>query len=215
VIAVARGGRQVATVAAVVALLAACGPGPAPTRSPGSSQSPAGPPETPVPSMSAATSPIAGSSASGGAVAVDEGLLDLLPDEIAGHALEAAPDAAAESASDPALADHAVALAVAIAADPALSNFVVASVVKLRPGAFDDAFFRDWRDSFDEGVCDQAGGVAGNAEAQIGGRTVFIGTCAGGVHTYHVHLDGPDAIVSLNVVGDARQGEQVMEALPN
>ena len=83
-----------------------------------------------------------------------------------------------------------------LAVDQATGNLVVASVVKLKPGVFSDEFFRDWRDSFDEGVCGQAGGVTGNAQATMDGRTVYIGTCEGGVHTYHVHLEGPDVIVS-------------------
>lgn len=142
------------------------------------------------------------------------GLLGLLPAAVDGHPIEPSQDAAAESATDAALADHAQSIAVGVSVDPATDTFVVASVVKLKPGVFDDAFYRDWRDSFDEGVCGQAGGVIGNAEAEIDDRTVYIGTCAGGVHTYHVHLENPDAIVSLNVVGDATSGQELMENLP-
>ena len=129
--------------------------------------------------------------------------------------LEGSPEAAAESAGDATLAANAESLAVAIAADQPTGSFVVASVVQLRPGVFDEEFFRDWRDSYDEGVCAQAGGVAGNAQTEIDGRTVYIGTCAGGVHTYHVYLEGSDAIVSVNSVGEARLGEEVMENLPD
>jgi hypothetical protein len=142
------------------------------------------------------------------------GLLDLLPAAVDGHAIEESAEAAAESATDAALAAQAESIAVGVAADPATDTFVVASVVKLRPGVFDEEFYRDWRDSFDEGVCAQAGGVVGNAEATIDGRTVYIGTCAGGVHTYHVHLEDPDAIVSVNAVGDATLGQELMENLP-
>jgi hypothetical protein len=210
---VGRRGAAPSVIVFLVAIVAACSPAPTPTPTPEPSiaASPFFPDASP-----GATAPIdSPSPAASTLVAVDASLLDLLPDAIDGHPLEAAPEAAAESASDPTLARHAQSLAVAIAADPAADNFVVASVVKLKPGSFDDAFFRDWRDSFDEGVCGQAGGVSGNAEAQIDGRTVYIGTCAGGVHTYHVHLDGPDAIVSLNVVGDPIQGQHLMETLPD
>ncbi|MFL5770838.1 MAG: hypothetical protein ACJ765_12240 [Chloroflexota bacterium] len=198
------GRRQAAASVAVVvagAVFAGCtAPAPSPTPSPPpASVAPASPPAaTPVPSS---------------AVGVDPGLLDLLPEAVGGLPFEPAPDAAAKSVDDPDLAEHAEALAVAIAADPAGSNFVVASVVKLQQGAFDDDFFRDWRDSFDEGVCSQAGGVTGNAEATIEDRKVFIGTCGGGVHTYHVHLANPDRIVSLNVVGDPLLGDQLMASL--
>jgi hypothetical protein len=105
-------------------------------------------------------------------------------------------------------------MAVGLVVDPATESFAVASVVKLKPGVYDDEFHRDWRDSFDEGVCAEAGGVEGNAEAQIDGETVYIGTCTGGVHTYHVYLEESDALVSVNAVGEARLGEELMETLP-
>jgi len=213
VIAGSRAGRLAAALSVVAAIVVACGTSPSPSPSPATPSAAAFPDASP-----GATAPIDSASSAALAstlVAIDGSLLDLLPDAVDGHPFEAAPDAAAESAGDPDLAHHARSIAVAIAADPQASNFVVASVVKLLPGAFDDAFFRDFRDSFDAGVCDQAGGVGGNAEAQIDGRTVYIGTCNGGVHTYHVHLDGPDAIVSLNVVGDPLQGQHVIESLPD
>jgi hypothetical protein len=148
-------------------------------------------------------------------VAIDPALLDLLPATVGGNPLVASPDAATDPASDPSLAKSAQSIAVGLAVDQASGDLVVASVVKLKPGVFSDEFFRDWRDSFDQGVCGQAGGVAGNAQATMDGRTVFIGTCDGGVHTYHVHLEGPDVIVSLNSVGEGRLGEQLMESLPD
>jgi hypothetical protein len=169
----------------------------------------------------ASASPDAGASAalSGDApaplIAVDPALLALLPDKIGDIPLVASPDAAADPASDPSLAKSAQSLAVALAVDRASGDLVVASVVKLKPGVFSDEFFRDWRDSFNEGVCGQAGGVSGNAEATMGGRTVYIGTCEGGVHTYHVHLEDPDVIISLNSVGTGRLGEELMKSLPH
>jgi hypothetical protein len=138
-----------------------------------------------------------------------------LPDAVAGLPLVGSPEAAAESASSAELAQTADSIAVAIAADPAADRFVVASVVRLRAGVFDEEFFRDWRDSFDEGVCAQAGGVSGHAEAELGGRTVYIGSCAGGVHTYHTYLEDSDAIVSINAVGEGRLGEELMATLPD
>ena len=41
----------------------------------------------------------------------------------------------------------------------------------------------------------------------------YIGTCAGGVHTYHVHLPAQDVIVSLQGAGNGRFGERVVEGL--
>ena len=101
----------------------------------------------------------------------------------------------------------------AVVIDPASGDFAYGSVIVLRPGVFDDAYFRSWRDSFDEGACSQAGGVAGHAQATIGGRTTYLGTCAGGVTTYHVRLDDLDAIVSVSSLGDSRLGEQLVAGL--
>ena len=61
------------------------------------------------------------------------------------------------------------------------------------------------------GACAQAGGVAGNAETQLGGRTVYIGTCAGGLRTYHAWIDEPGrdrvrALVRGRALGRAAHG---------
>ena len=84
------------------------------------------------------------------------------------------------------------------------TDYVVVTVARLKPGQFGDLFYRGWRDTFDAAVCEQAGGVDGRAEADIGGRQTFVGTCAGGVHTYHVHLPDSDVIVSMQGAGDGR-----------
>jgi hypothetical protein len=192
----------------------ACGPTAVETPTPTATASPAAP--TSPSASTSATPPASASAVPSGSVRVDLGLLDLLPADVAGHPFMPDPESAAEAASDPALAAaRAEALAMAIAADPSTDSFVVASVARLRPGPFDEELFRDWRDSFDEGACRQADGVTGNAQAEIGGRTVYIGTCAGGSHTYHVFLDDENAIISLNVIGDATFGQQVLETLPD
>ena len=101
-----------------------------------------------------------------------------------------------------------------LALDPATNDLVHVTLVRLRDGVFDDAFFRTWRDTFDLGACGQASGVAGHAEAQIGGRTTFIGTCAGGARTYHTWLADERVLVSATAVGDERRlGERLMEGL--
>jgi hypothetical protein len=196
---------RAAAAVALLPLLAACAPAQNPSQP--ATSSPSGSVVASLPPASAAAPPST-------LIAVDPALLDLLPDAVAGHPLEGSPEAAAESAGDATLAANAESLAVGIAADQPTGSFVVASVVQLRPGVYDEEFFRDWRDSFDEGVCAQAGGVSGNAQSEVDGRTVYIGTCAGGVHTYHVYLEGPDAIVSVNSVGEARLGEDLIENLP-
>ena len=149
------------------------------------------------------------------AIAVDATLLDLLPSTVAGVPLTADPQTAAESATDPTLAASLRSIAIAAAFGPQasgdLGDYAVATVAKLRPGVFGDGWFRDWRDSFDAGVCGQAGGVSGHAQATIDGRPVFIGTCAGGVHTWNVYLPREDVVVSTQGVGDGRYGEQVID----
>jgi hypothetical protein len=91
-----------------------------------------------------------------------------------------------------------------------LSSAMVARPV---PGAWSEAWFRDWRESYDDGACGQAGGVAGHAEVELGGRTVFIGTCAGGLRTYHAWLEDRGLLVSAFSVGEGRYGEQLMAGL--
>ena len=84
---------------------------------------------------------------------------------------------------------------------------------RLRSGGISDAQFRAWRDTFDAGACPQAGGVSGHAEATIGGRTSYIGTCAGGLTTYHTLIAGAGLLVSVSSVGEHRLGEQVIAGL--
>jgi hypothetical protein len=150
-------------------------------------------------------------------VVVDPTLLDILPDDVAGIALQPDAATAADIADDGSLDPYVSALAIAADFGPpasdALGDYVVVTVARPKPGLFGDLFYRGWRDTFDAAVCAQAGGVEGNAEAQIGGRQTFIGTCAGGVHTYHVHLPDSGVIVSMQGAGEGRFGERVIEGL--
>jgi hypothetical protein len=164
------------------------------------------------PPLSAEASPPTAASRSGGTVVpVDPGLLSILPISVAGFPLQPVPDPT--GLDDPALVANLDRLAQAYAVDPAGSGFAYASVIVLRPGVFSAAFFRSWRDSFDVGACSQAGGVSGHAEAQIGGRATYIGTCAGGLLTYHVRIESLDAIVSVSALGGAHLGEQLLAGL--
>jgi hypothetical protein len=171
---------------------------------PGSAPTLASPPASVLTAATAAP-------ASGAAVPVDPALLSILPVSVAGFPLRPIPDPS--GLDDPALVASLDRLAQAYAVDPAGSGFAYASVVVLRPGIFSEAFFRSWRDSFDEGACSQAGGVAGHAQAQIGGRTTYIGNCAGGLLTYHVRLEGMNAIVSVSSLGSTHLGEQLLAEL--
>jgi hypothetical protein len=116
-----------------------------------------------------------------------------------------------DALADPAFAANveAAAFGVVVAGNDLASAMVARPV----PGAWSESWFRDWRDSYDEGACAQSGGVAGNAEAQLGGRTVYVGTCAGGLRTYHAWLEGRGLLVSAISVGERRYGEQLITDL--
>ena len=177
--------------------------------------SPTPPPATPTPIPTAASSPTGTDGSSG--VVVDPALLDLLPDDIDGVPLTADHDTAAEIAAEGSIAPFVSAIALATAFGPLATDtagdYVVVTVARLRQGTFGDLFFRGWRDTFDTAVCEQAGGVDGHAEADIGAHHTFIGTCSGGVHTYHVHLPARDVIVSMQGVGERRYAELVVAGL--
>lgn len=197
-------------IVAILVIAAACSPTePSPT----SSTRPL-PSSVPIRSASPIATPLASPDASADAlVPVDRQLLDILPPSVGGLTIEPSPEAEAESAADPGFVAVATSFAAAVAVDPGSGDFVFAAVVALPPGRMTADLFRDWRDSFDEGACSQAGGVVGNAEAEIGGRTVHIGSCDGGLHTYHAWLDDRNIIVSASAVGAARLGEQLMDGL--
>lgn len=198
-------GAHAAIVSTTLAIaLAACGP--APTVAPTRTDTPIASPTQDLPS---ATSSVAPSSS----VAIDPTLLGVLPATVDGIAMVESPEAEIAALAGPELAAVGSAMAAGIAVDATSGQFVYAVVVRLEPGAMDDAVFRDWRDSYDEGACSQAAGVTGKAEAQIAGRTVFIGSCSGGVLTYHVWLVDQGILISASAVGDRRLGEALMENL--
>jgi hypothetical protein len=167
-------------------------------------------------SPSAPAGPAATGSFAAG-LSVDASLLDVLPRQVAGTPLEADPATAAQIAADPSLARSVQALAVALAIRPGTSSgddLAIASVVRLRPGVFSDAWFEDWRATYDQSACEVAGGIRGDpARVSIAGRSVFEGTCAGDAQTYHVHLADPTLIVSITAAGPARFGELVVAGL--
>jgi len=204
------GGLRAPAAAAALVFMAGCA-GPVVSGMPDAS-TPASSASSPEPSAA----PIDPSSPTTTAIAVDEALLDVLPGQVDGIDLVSDPVTAASIASDADLATMVSAIAVALAIEPGASvgdDLAVVSVVQLRPDAYDDAWFRSWRDTYDAAACEPAGGVQGNAEAVIAERDTFIGTCAQGAFTYHVHLEDPDRLVSITSVGDRRLGEQVVAGL--
>jgi len=174
-----------------------------------------------APSASTAGSPSAGaesSQPSAGAVLVDPALLDVLPPDIDGQPLRPDQDTAMEIAGDEDLALDIEAIAVGLYLRPgssaAAEGLAIVNIVRLRPGVFGDTWYRSWRSTYDEGACQIAGGVApGGAESRIGDHDTHIGTCVGGVHTYHVHLANPDRVVAITSAGEGRVAERVVAGL--
>ena len=199
-------------------LVAGCGSGRGPTVSVPAVTSANAPASALVPSPSVSPSPTSDLPTSSRLVVeVDRGLLDVIPD--VGDGLELAFDAETtrQVAADPALATDAVGLAIALyrvpgAADPA-NDLAVISVIRLRDPSIGEEAYRAWRDTYDASACAVAGGVAGNAQSTINGRVVYIGSCTGGVLTYHVRLRQGAIIVSVTSIGPMRLGEQVMKAI--
>lgn len=146
-------------------------------------------------------------------VVVDPTLLTLLPESVEGFPVKEDIDEAAKALGDPTLARVASAVDAGVAVDAGTGNFVLAWIVRLRPAAFNETAYRQWRDSYDEGACTAAGGVVGRAEAQIGGRKTYVTSCAAGLHTYHVSLQDQGILVSASAVGAGRFGEKLLEGL--
>jgi hypothetical protein len=191
-------------------LLVACQPGPSPSTPVAATVTASAGASVPAP-----LSPLASSPPTGDDIAIDVSLLSILPPVVAGVPMQPALDTAAQIAADPSLAGQVEALAVGLfvaAGSSAAEDLVIASVVRLQPDVFNETFFRSWRDTYDAAACEPAGGLSGNAEAEIDGRQVFIGSCANGAFTYHLRY-GEDVIVSLTSVGEGRFGEQVVKNL--
>jgi hypothetical protein len=213
---------------AVVVVVGACGASTAsaPTGSAGASADAASPPAssavqsaqasaspgtTATPGTSASAGPVAPASvpASGGAGVVrDDSLLAILPATVAGQPVIVEEDSFAEAVKDRAFASNVSRAAFAIATSP--TDLASGVVAQLRPGVFGDRFFEDWRDTYNEGACAQAGGIVGNVESELGGRTVYITTCEGGIRVYHAWIPERTAIVSLFSIGTGRFGEELM-----
>ena len=207
----------VAMIAATLLVCACIPPRPSPSAPPTSPSSAATPSPSSIAPTGTASAEGSPRTTSSTGIVVDPSLLQLLPPAVAGVPLQSDEATAREIAAEPSIAPFVSGLAIAAAFGPAATNalrdYVVVTVARLKPGLFGDLFYRGWRDTFDSAVCEQAGGVDGHAEAQIGGRRTYIGTCAGGVHTYHVHLPAQDVIVSLQGAGNGRFGERVVEGL--
>ena len=210
-----RGGRIFAALAITIAITAcsttpptptgAQGPGPVNgSGAAGSLQPPGSFGAPPSPSPPDQTSPLV----------VDHTLLAFLPESVEGFPVKEDIDEAARALSDPGLTRFATSVDAGVAVDTGSGNLVYAWIVRLRREAFGEEAYRQWRDSYDEGACQAAGGgVVGRAEAQIGGRKTYVTSCATGLHTYHVWLEDQDILVSASAVGQGRFGEKLLLGL--
>jgi hypothetical protein len=144
---------------------------------------------------------------------LDGALLAYLPAAVAGIPVTEDLDVAADALSNATLPRIATAVDAAVAVDTASGNLVSALVLRLRPAAFTDADYRQWRDSYDDGACAAAGGVVGRAEATIAGRQAYVTSCVAGLHTYHVWLKELGILISASSIGDGRFGEKLLEGL--
>jgi hypothetical protein len=192
-----------------------CGTAPTgPPAPPTLAATPVGPPVTlPPPETSAPSSPAASPapSTSGDAVVRDDSLLAILPPEIDGATVMVEEESFAEAAADPAFAANVDRAAFAVVTTP--TDLASGVAAKLRDGVFGDGFFADWRETYNEGACAQAGGVATNAETSLGGRRVYVTTCTGGMLVYHTYVEEQDVIVSLFSLGEGRYGERLIGGL--
>ena len=146
-------------------------------------------------------------------IAIESELLAFLPASVDGIPVVEDLDVAAEALLDPALPQIATGVTAAVAVDTATGNLVTAWIVRLRPDAFGDELYRQWRDSYDEGACTAGGGVTGRAQAELGGRNTYVTSCVAALRTYHVWLEEQDVLISASSIGEGRFGEKLMSTL--
>jgi hypothetical protein len=195
---------------AIELAVAACGStGPTPTPTPVTSSAAASVAPTSAPTSVPSSAP--GSSPAAGGAVEDPSLLAVLPANVEGIDVTLEHQAFLDAITDPGFAKNVKRAAFGVAVSG--TDLVSGVVAQLAPDAYSDAFFRDWRDTYNQGACGQAGGVVGNAEAQIGGRTVYIASCAGDLRVYHTWLPERGAIVSAFALGQKRLGEALMAGL--
>jgi len=225
------GATRLGISAAVLIIAAGCGSGdvsiPATAPTPATAATPATPAaptatatpaasaalETPAPSpgVSAGSSPGLPSSIPGVDVVMDPALLEVLPETVGGARVEMEPESFGGAVEDPSFVANVDAAAFAIVMDS--EDWATGVVAHLRPDVYSEALFRDWRDSYDEGACDQAGGVAARAQITLGDRPVYVTTCSGDLRVYHAYVPEREVIVSLFSLGERRFGEQLVAGL--
>jgi hypothetical protein len=146
-------------------------------------------------------------------VALDAGLLAVLPPTVLGLPVEESPEGDQSALEEPVLDTIATAAIGAVVVDTSTTDLAYALVVRLRPGALTDSGFRDWRDSYDEGACGNASLLVGHSQTSIAGRTVYIATCSGGLRTYHVWIQDKNLLISVSSLGTRHFGEVLLANL--
>jgi hypothetical protein len=146
-------------------------------------------------------------------ISLDPTLLAILPATIGATPVQEDLDVAGDALRDQALPRIATGVDAAVAVDTATGNLVTAWIVRLRPGTFGDTAYGQWRDSYDDGACNAAGGVVGRAQATLGGRDTYITSCVAALRTYHVWLKDQNVLVSASSIGARRFGEKLMSTL--
>ena len=164
------------------------------------------------------TEPLNGPSVPPIGVDPDPSLLDLVPASEAAATLTYDPETTASVAADKTLAKSISYLAIGLArptgAAATDADFAIVNVARPRDeNAVNDAWFRDWRDSYDKPACAQAGGVARHSQTEVAGLTVFIAACANGAFTYHALIADGGIVLSITSVGPANLGRTIVEKL--
>ena len=195
-------------------ILVACqpaGPTATPGGEPGSSGAGASPSAAAVATLGPPPSPTPPDETT--PVVLDPTVLEFLPASINGIDVVESIDEATEALADPALPRIASAMDAGIAVDSGTGNLVAAWVLRLRPDTFTDAIYRQFRNAYDEGRCQAAGGVVASVETTIDDRAVHITTCVQGLRTYHVWLEDSGVLISAWSVGAGKFGEILMSNL--
>jgi hypothetical protein len=149
-----------------------------------------------------------------GPIAIDRGLLAALPRTVSGLALVEDSDADDALLADDIAPRVASAGVGAVVADTQTNDLATAFVLRLLPTGFTDQVFANWRDAFDAAACQDESQVVGQAEADVAGNHVYIGTCATGLRTYHAWLKDKGILISMYETGDKRLGLAILGNLP-
>jgi hypothetical protein len=147
-------------------------------------------------------------------VRIDRSLLAVLPQEVDSLSVLENSEAEADMQANGTLATLSDGVAGALAIDPSTADFVLVDVVRVRQSAMTDAVFTAWRDSFDAGVCGDAG-VVGHAQQVMNGVTVYVGTCGGQnpFHTYHAWIQSKNLLISASAGGKRQLGALLFQGL--